>query len=66
MNTTDPNLLVEHVKGDIEVQHVVKATESKSAQPNDNGNAAQQSAPSQQQSRGGRVPPGGFSSGGFW
>lgn len=59
MNTTDPNILVEQVKHEVES----KPSEAKpAAATNGNGNSAEQA----QQNRGGRVPPGGFSSGGFW
>lgn len=63
MNTTDPNLLVEQAKHEVET----KPTETKSSDmkstlaDNGNGNSVEQ-----QSSRGSRVPPGGFSSGGFW
>lgn len=59
MNTTDPNLLIEQTKHEIETSPPAKSCEEKPAQSNDNGNAQ----PSQ---KGSRVPPGGFSSGGFW
>lgn len=65
MNTTDPNVLVEQVKHEVET----KPTEAKPAPAtngNGNGNGNVNSAEPAQQNRGGRVPPGGFSSGGFW
>lgn len=68
MNTTDANVLVEQVKHEVEAKPVdTKPSDTKpSAITNNitNGNSADQAAC--QQNRGGRVPPGGFSSGGFW
>lgn len=64
MNTTDPNVLVEQVKHDVET----KASDAKPA-PANNGNGNSGEQPASQQTRGAnpsRVPPGGFSSGGFW
>ncbi|XP_031639870.1 uncharacterized protein LOC116351865 [Contarinia nasturtii] len=66
MNTTDANILVEQKKNEIEtVQSPPKPAEVKSARSSSNNgdSAAQQSSP---QKGGQRVPPGGFSSGGFW
>lgn len=60
MNTTDPNVLVEQTKQEIETAPPAKPSEAKSAQFSDDGNAQAS------QQKGGRVPPGGFSSGGFW
>lgn len=65
MNTTDPNVLVEQTKHEIETTPAAKTSDEKPAQPSfvGNGNAQQ---PQQQKSNSTRVPPGGFSSGGFW
>lgn len=63
MNTVDPNLLVENLKHEVEASHQAKAPEPKPSAPVDNGNSAKQQA---SDSSRGRVPPGGFSSGGFW
>ncbi|XP_055302460.1 uncharacterized protein LOC129568505 [Sitodiplosis mosellana] len=65
MNTTDANVLVEQVKHEIEP----KPAEAKPATPVAPPNSIQFSDSAEQASlpnRGSRVPPGGFSSGGFW
>lgn len=64
MNTTDPNILVEQKK------QGVSSPAAPQQQPAEQ-KAAAASAPAQprdepQQQGGRRVPPGGFSSGGFW
>lgn len=60
MNTTDANILVEQTKQEVKSTHEPKSSEAKPNQNNsENGNSVQPN-------RGGRVPPGGFSSGGFW
>lgn len=64
MNTTDANILVEQTKQEIEHKPAPVVTETKPAQPSNNGNSAAPSPPQQQ--KGARVPPGGHSSGGFW
>lgn len=61
MNTTDPNLLVQRKKqekAEAQAKHEQKATAAAAE-------AQQQRDQPQDQSRS-RVPPGGFSSGGFW
>lgn len=73
MNTPDPNLLVEQVKHEI-VNQTQSAKPADSAKPppmaNDNANfssiANATNGDGQAQVRANRVPPGGFSSGGFW
>lgn len=58
MNTTDANVLAEQTKHEVVAEPPVKAADAKPAQNStDNGDSQQ---------KGGRVPPGGFSSGGFW
>ena len=68
MNTTDANLLVEQVKHDIETKPVEAkpAPTAPSANPPANNIIDGNSADASQANRGSRVPPGGFSSGGFW
>lgn len=60
MNTTDANVLVVQPKQEIDVMQPGKVSDAKPIESSDNGNQDQSSQ------RGGRVPPGGFSSGGFW
>lgn len=76
MNTPDPNLLVEQAK-----HHAVEAPQAPPPKPVESKPAREQApardnnitgngtaTPYEQapQSRGNRVPPGGYSSGGFW
>lgn len=79
MNTTDPNLLVEQVKHEVQApSHSVKSSEP---EPKSVGNGSSGVGgccggnnmdsgnyvdPTANQTRGSRIPPGGFSSGGFW
>lgn len=63
MNTTDPNILVEQTKPEV-VTTKPKDFEAKSNASNDNGFA--NGNDNSGQAKGGRVPPGGFSSGSFW
>lgn len=65
LNTTDANILVEQVKHDIETKPVEAKPAPSANQPANNTNNGS-SADASQQNRGSRVPPGGFSSGGFW
>lgn len=60
MNTTDANVLVEQTKQEIQQSPPKQEVTKPSVLTADNGNVAGQ------QNRGSRVPPGGFSSGGFW
>lgn len=77
MNTVDPNLKIEQKKPEGDKAATVDAAPKPSAAPpssakcngSANGNAAAPAPASAPQSDGGqsrRVPPGGFSSGGFW
>lgn len=70
MNTPDPNLLVEQVKHEIATTQPSKPAEparTQQAPANDNANFSSNADNGEyQQTRGNRVPPGGFSSGGFW
>lgn len=81
MNSTDPNILVEQAKQEISVKAAEPAapppsaasppasaaSEKSKGQSNGNSGASNAAPEPQQANRGGgRVPPGGFSSGGFW
>lgn len=72
MNTTDPNLKVEQTKQVVETpapqqqEQQSSNIEAKPVAPSANKDAQQNSDSAAAQSKGGRVPPGGFSSGGFW
>ncbi|XP_037952570.1 uncharacterized protein LOC119683043 [Teleopsis dalmanni] len=70
MGSTDPNQKVEQLRHEIEQskQEQPKASaETKKDQPKDTNNAANgNGAGANDQNARGRIPPGGFSSGGFW
>lgn len=61
MNTTDPNILVEQKK-----QEVEQPKPSSNQKADGNSTAQRQQVESNEQNSRSRVPPGGFSSGGFW
>lgn len=63
MNTTDPNEKVSQPKQEVTVVQQQKLTEQKSTVTQ---SVEQQQQRDDQQGSRSRVPPGGFSSGGFW
>ncbi|XP_014098854.1 uncharacterized protein [Bactrocera oleae] len=69
MNSTDPNKKVEKLREEIthnkQAQSEPETQKANTAATTPTGGPASQTGGNEQQSRG-RVPPGGFSSGGFW
>lgn len=61
MGSTDPNKVVEKIREEVSIQK----EEAKSAPPSQPKEPANKPAATNGEARG-RVPPGGFSSGGFW
>ncbi|XP_030379984.1 uncharacterized protein LOC115628150 [Scaptodrosophila lebanonensis] len=64
MGSTDPNKVVEKLREDINIQKEEVKSKPPSQQNKDNG-SDNKSTNASEPSRG-RVPPGGYSSGGFW